>query len=171
MKPRAAFMADSWSDGARIFQILEGRLGRTVQTKYGRFPTWTEANFLAMQLNNELGVGPIEARELSSSAMMCNSLHALACANLALSVSPSRFAANAVKVQTLIARLTLALTFCQLMDGFPAETRDKLLRHAQKALDDVRSRLYHITASFIELEELLAKLELLETALRNHGSV
>jgi hypothetical protein len=113
-KARAVFMADSWSDGARIFRVLEGPLGRTVETQYGRFPTWTEANSFAMQLNDKLGIGPVEARLLSNSAMMCNSLHALACSHLALSVSPSHFVANAAGVQTLIARLTLALTFCIL---------------------------------------------------------
>jgi len=138
MQGRFAFTAKYWGDAAVVCRATEHRPGPSVQQEFGKFATWTQANAFATQLNEGLEIDPAEAdgiitgsildasevlRAADSPAHACDRVH-------------RPIARNRLRVEFMLAKLGLAVTFCHIARSSPSQHANRLLRKARNALFD-----------------------------------
>jgi hypothetical protein len=73
MQDRFAFTASYWGKGAVVCRAIEDRPWPVVELEFGEFETWTQANFFATRLNEELDIHHAEAERIITSAFLCTS--------------------------------------------------------------------------------------------------
>jgi len=169
MHPRIAFTAEFWNSRAVVCRVVENRIGASVMQEFGLFDTWTEANQFANKLNEGLGLGQEEAREIVTAAQLAVIDH------LSVAVRKDSFwdrapvisRANSLQVRFLFAHLQLARTFCQLARCNEADSRSaSLVGRAMQALDSALAFLPRLRVRQAEIEELHMQFESLKAELR-----
>ncbi|HKW33930.1 MAG TPA: hypothetical protein VJN92_13055 [Candidatus Acidoferrum sp.] len=70
MRPRIAFTAQFWGNGAVVCRAVEDRPGPMVEQQFGEFRTWTQAHTFATKLNEGLDLDPLEARQIVTSSLL-----------------------------------------------------------------------------------------------------
>ena len=133
-----AFTAAYWGDEAVVCRAQRGVAGLAVAQEFGVFKTWTQANSFARQLNKGLELSPEEEHELVADAMLDGNqvVEAANCLQNFWRRAPVLLAANDLQVESLLAQLQLAVTFCRLMrHSEPPQRLDYLAQHAQNAFD------------------------------------
>jgi hypothetical protein len=171
MQSRLAFTAELWGDEAVVCRAIENRAGPVVDPEFGVFETWTHANAFATKLNQGLEIDPVEARQIITSSMLATTSLIRAflssASDLSTGDAPVLVAANTVQVELVLAELRLALTFCRLArEVKPGRRTGRMLRNARNALYTAMNSLCRLQFRSCELEEILAKVEMLEAALQ-----
>ena len=67
---RAAFTAEFCGELAMVCLVYEDCPEPTTKPEFGEFESWTQANAIAMELNNGLGIKSVEARRIAISAIL-----------------------------------------------------------------------------------------------------
>jgi hypothetical protein len=171
---RLAFTAEFWGDAAVVCRAIENRAGLVVYPEFGLFDTWTHANAFAAKLNEGLELDPLEARQIITSCVLATPslLRLFLSSELATSEAPVLQAASALQGRLMLAELELALTFCRIARrGEPDRHTAKLIRNARNALYAGRNSLFRLHLRPRELEQITAKAEMLEAALRDFPSL
>ena len=163
---RFAFTAKYWGDAAVVCRATEDRRGPSVQQEFGRFETWTQANAFATRLNEGLEIDPTEADQIITSSILG--------ANEVLRVAtfPSRardgfywrIAGSSLRVEFMLAKLDLAVTFCRIARCGPSQHANRLLRDARNALFDGMHFVCRSKLAPCDLEAITERLEKLQTA-------
>ena len=172
MQTRLAFTAELWGDAAVVCRAIENRAGPVVDPEFGLFDSWTHANSFAARLNEGLDLDPVEARQIITSSMLATTsllrLFLSSATDLASGHAPVLIAANTIQVKLVLAELRLALTFCRLALKENASHRTgRMLRNARNALYTAMNSLCRLNFRSCELEEISAKVEMLEAALQD----
>jgi hypothetical protein len=171
MQGRLAFTAEFWGGAAVVCRAIENRAGPVVDPEFGLFDTWTHANAFAAKLNEGLELDPLEARQIITSSMLATTslmrLFLSSASQQVASEAPVLLAANAIQVRLVLSELGLALTFCHLARGEkPGCRTGRMLRNARNALYTAMNSLCRLNFRSCELEEISAKVAMLESALQ-----
>src|ERR1700676_3689193 len=70
LKVHAAFMAEFCGESAVVCLVFEDCPEPDIKPEFGEFETWTQANAVAIELNNALGINCLEARRIVVAAML-----------------------------------------------------------------------------------------------------
>src|SRR5260370_17637720 len=131
-----AFTAKYWGDAAVVCRATEDRPGPSVQQEFGQFETGTQASAFATRLNEGLEIDPAEACRIITSSILGASeilraadFPARPCDRLPWPIARSR-----LRVEFMLAKLDLALTFCRILRSQPMEHTNRLLRNTRNAL-------------------------------------
>ena len=71
-KAHAAFTAEFCGKSAVVCLVCEDRSEPAVKPEFGEFETWTQANAVAIELNNALGIKRLDARRIVVSSMLAS---------------------------------------------------------------------------------------------------
>jgi len=138
MQDRFAFTARYWGDAAVVCRATEDRPGPSVEQEFGQFATWTQANAFAARLNEGLEIRATEAEQIITSSILgANEL--LRTAHFPPHAG-DRFrwpiAGSSLRVEFILAKLDLAVTFCRVARSGRGRHANRLLRNARNALFD-----------------------------------
>jgi hypothetical protein len=133
-----AFTAEYWGDAAVVCRATEDRPGPSVQQEFGKFATWTQENAFAAGLNEGLEIDPAEADRIITGSILDTSEVLREADFPAHECDPVRWliSGNRLRVEFMLAKLDLAVTFCRIARSGPSEHTNRLLRNARNALFD-----------------------------------
>src|SRR5690348_14451648 len=123
MQRRFAFTAEYWGDAAVVCRATEDRPGPSVQQEFGKFATWTQANAFATRLNEGLEIDPAEADRILTGSILDASEILRAADSPAHTCDRLRWpiAGNRLRVEFMLAKLDLAVTFCRIARSGPSQ--------------------------------------------------
>jgi hypothetical protein len=100
--------------------------------------TWTQANAFATRLNEGLEIDPAEADRIITGSILDASEILRAADSPAHTCDRLRWpiAGNRLRVEFMLAKLDLAVTFCRIARSGPSQHTSRLLRKARNALFD-----------------------------------
>ena len=172
MKPRIAFTAQFWGNGAVVCHAVEDRPGPAVEQQFGEFKTWTQAHNFATKLNEGLDLDPLEVREIVTSSLLATAyivqetVNSLPAGTESAVVTETRTA----QLRFILSEVALAMTVCRsasLLSGAPVL---RMLLHARNALIHSTQFLRSFKGDDRERKRLAAETRALRTALQRARS-
>lgn len=169
MAAQLAFTALFSGNVAVLAKAVVGLPGLTVDKSFGTFPTWTQANERARQLNQRLGLTHSEGRAIVTEVMLEAQNLILECASLMEMTRPlrRRVRPRRTELDCVLAQLELGVTFCHVACTRHDVRKDRLLEDARKVVHNALRAISEFEFSLGDIALINAGLSRLQSALED----
>lgn len=172
MTAQLAFTASFSGNSAIVARAIATLPGLIAEHQHGTFPTWIQANARAQQLNEVLGLTPLESRFFITHAMLEASQLISDCDSLR---KESRQLRQRVKQDThlelVLVQLDLGTTFASLACGIaPESLKRRFLQNTRKALSNAVLSIGRFDFSSIGSTQIRSGIERLQDMLQEFPS-
>ena len=154
---------------AVVARAVVGLPGLTVDERFGSFPTWTQANERARQLNEGLGLTQSQVRAIVIEVRLKAEALILECESLLETASQlqkrERRRHYKPEHDALLAQLELGVTFCQVACTCHNVQKERLLKQARNTLSYAMSALGKFEFSIDGVNQIETRIERLKSTL------
>ena len=167
MKPKFAFTARYWGNGAVVCRALEDRPGPVVEQQFGEFQTWTQAQAFAIKLNEGLDLEPRDVLQIVTSSLLAAArlFHAAFPSSQSWRNSRVERAARTAQAKCLLAELALARTYCRSAGLVSGDIAERMVCRARSSATRAQQFLTLYAFGNSEIEDISASLTALNAAL------